>query len=361
MIRLFLKLLIIGAAGVAAFGPIPAALVEVRYSEGVYPAIQQALTPLSNRVPFALFDLLLLAGAACLALLWAGRSRRWQPGKRLRASLLLAMDALVISAVLYLVFLALWGLNYRRVPLRERIAFDAGRIGPEDAARLAERAAAELNRLAPLAHARPWPALRDVPGGIDIAFATAQRALGQRTMAVPGRPKPTLLTLYFRYAGIDGMTNPYALETIVNGDVLPIERPFVLAHEWAHLAGLAHEAEAGFVAWITCLHADEQAKYSAWLVIFPLAAASLDEGRVRSLTASLSGTVRDDLRAIANRSRRASPAIRDAAFRIYDRFLKANRVQEGVRSYGGMLELVLGAQLDAEGLPRARGSTPGTE
>ena len=34
------------------------------------------------------------------------------------------------------------------------------------------------------------------------------------------------------------------------------ERPFVIAHEWAHLAGYADESEANFVAWLTCRRAD---------------------------------------------------------------------------------------------------------
>ena len=73
--------------------------------------------------------------------------------------------------------------------------------------------------------------------------------------AVPGIPKTSLLGLYFRRAAIDGMTDPLFLEVIVNPDVLPMERPFVVAHEWAHLAGYAAEDEANFVAWLTCTEA----------------------------------------------------------------------------------------------------------
>ena len=43
------------------------------------------------------------------------------------------------------------------------------------------------------------------------------------------------------------MLNPFGLETIVLPDLLPYERPFVVAHEWAHLAGHADEAEASAI------------------------------------------------------------------------------------------------------------------
>ena len=52
------------------------------------------------------------------------------------------------------------------------------------------------------------------------------------------------------------MTNPFFLEVIINPDLLPFEQPFVLAHEWAHLAGYADESEANFVAWLTCVQGD---------------------------------------------------------------------------------------------------------
>jgi hypothetical protein len=53
-----------------------------------------------------------------------------------------------------------------------------------------------------------------------------------------------------------------------------------------------------------------------------------------------------DLRAIAARYERVVPAVRDAAWRTYDRYLKSNRVPEGVASYDEVLVLVIGAPAD---------------
>ncbi len=63
-----------------------------------------------------------------------------------------------------------------------------------------------------------------------------------------------MLTPFFTWAGVTGMMNPFGLETIVHPDLLPFERPFVLAHEWAHLAGHADEAEASAVGWLACMN-----------------------------------------------------------------------------------------------------------
>ncbi len=83
-------------------------------------------------------------------------------------------------------------------------------------------------------------------------FRRAASAWGRQARAA-GVAEAIAVELYFRKAAIDGMTDPFFLEIILNPDVLPLERPFVLAHEWAHLAGYADESEANFVAWLTCI------------------------------------------------------------------------------------------------------------
>ena len=111
------------------------------------------------------------------------------------------------------------------------------------------------------------------------AFDTAQRYLGATRLAVPGKPKGTLLNFYFRRAVVDGMTDPFFLETLVVSDLLPLERPFVTAHEWAHLAGYNDEGEANFVGWLTCMRADEPGQYSAWMFLFNEAAGQISASR----------------------------------------------------------------------------------
>ena len=49
------------------------------------------------------------------------------------------------------------------------------------------------------------------------------------------------------------MHAPFLLETLLNPDLTPPERPAVLAHEWAHLAGYAPEDDASFVGLLAAL------------------------------------------------------------------------------------------------------------
>ena len=64
------------------------------------------------------------------------------------------------------------------------------------------------------------------------------------------------------------MTDPFFLETLVAGDILPFERAFVVAHEWSHLAGIADEGEANYTAWRSCVTGSTADAYSGWLFLY---------------------------------------------------------------------------------------------
>jgi hypothetical protein len=177
--------------------------------------------------------------------------------------------------------------------------------------------------------------------------------LGASRGAVPGTPKRSLLSFYFRWAAIDGMTDPFFLEIIVNSDLLQIERPFVIAHEWAHLAGYADESEANFVAWLTCLRGDALAQYSGWLAAYEHAVRALPRDVRRGLTPIGPGP-RSDFQAMAARYARSSPVVREAAHDVYDSYLKANRVQEGIASYDAVVRLMLGTRFGPGWTPLVR-------
>ena len=322
-----------------AVAPLPAWMVERWYSTGFYPMLQRGLTPISNSMPFALFDGLWVAAAAIAAVAVFRCSRSgWRTG----APRLAVLTARAVALV-YLVFLTTWGLNYRRVPLIERLQFDPARVTRSEAARLGDTHAASLNALYARAHA--------VPASLDslaAAFADAVRALGARRPVIPGRPKPTLLGGYFHQTAVAGMTDPFFLETLLAPDLLEVERPFVMAHEWAHLAGYADESDANFVAWLACRRGDAGAQYSGALALIGYAQPR------RALNQALDIGPRIDLYAIRYRYSRTNETLRFAARQGYDKFLKANRVERGVESYDAVVQLILGTTLDAHGNPRFR-------
>lgn len=350
MLRILGCATLVGLALAAYLLQIPAEWVERVYTRGVYARAQPIVTGLSNRVPFALLDVLLVAAlvvfvAACVSLV--GRIRR--TGVRPIGDFLLGLAA--VAAVVYLAFLGVWGLNYRREPLARRLVLRMESPGADAIARLAADAGKQLNALHGRAHAEgfaPWNELRPT---LDKPFTRVQAWLAPNVHPRSGVPKSSLLSYYFDRSGVSGMTDPFFLEVLVDRELLPFERPFVLAHEWAHLAGYADEAEANYVGWLTCANAGAPAAYSGWMYLYAQALAAVPRADRLELVRLLAPGPRQDLTAIAERARRIHPALQSVSWRVYDRYLKANRVGEGIASYDRALVLVLGSSFGKGWLP----------
>ena len=343
---LMAEILAVVAASACAFVPIPAAVLERSYSTGFYPLLQRSITPLSNRLPFSLLDVLLvgLAGVTAVA---SARVIRKLRRTRSAASLVRALVRLAaITAVLYIVFLLMWGLNYRRLSMSDRLVFERAAPSPEDVVQLGLKAVEGMNGLHSAAHLdRQGPEWRNA--SLRRAFADVQRALSDAPLAEPGRLKRSLLGPYFRWTGVDGMINPFGLDVIANPDLLPFERPFVAAHEWGHLAGYADEADANFVGWLTCVRASPGAQYSGWFYLYWQVSGEVGDGERTRLNAALADGPRGDVNAVIARLRRSEiPALQRAGWKVYDQYLKANRVEAGVRSYGAVVNLILRARFD---------------
>jgi len=340
------------AAIVAAIAPVSPGVVEEWFSLGIYPSVQQVTTDVTNVLPFALLDVLLVLAVSTLVLVVARSVRAALRKRTVRPLGRTAFGIASVAAVAYLVFLAFWGLNYRRVPLDGRLVLDQRPVQTEAVATLGLEAVRQLNTLYADAHRFGWPDAEWRNGSLTHAAATVQTELTGAKPAVPGHLKRSILGPYFRWTGVDGMVNPFGLEVIENPDLLPFERPFVAAHEWAHLAGFADESEANFVGFLTCIRASVPAQYSGWLYLYWQIAGETDGGVRATLWESMAAGPRADVQAIIARLRRGElPRLRLVSWLVYDRYLKANRVESGVRSYGEVVNLLVRARFEPGWVP----------
>ena len=324
--------------------PIPAWVIDDWYSRDMYPWFQNIVTSFTNVLPLAVIDLLLvLAAVLTLHRAWrlfhVMRQRGvidaiWEGARRI-------VRFVSVAAIL---FYWAWGFNYRRLPLDNvlpggtppRVTVDMLQAGFADAASLA-------SRLRPVVQ-NDAGNLYSIKLDLKDPMNEALRILQRTPLETPAVPKYSLiLSPFFTWSGVTGMTNPFGLETIMLPDLLPFERPFVLAHEWAHLAGHGDEAEASAVGWLACMKAGPVAAYSASLFLISESASAMPAEARETSMARLDGGVKADLDAIEHRMRQQRPAVRRASARVYDQYLRANRVPDGNASYGRALTLILAA------------------
>lgn len=351
--RVRLRLGLVALAALALVAPLPASGVERVYAQGFFPRLQPLVTWLSNLTAVAWFDVLLVGVLVGVVRLLV---RDVRARGAMKAAGWLVLRFLTVAAVAYLAFLFTWGLNYRRAALTSRVTYDTRRVTPESAAHLAREAAAQLNAAHQAAHGEGWPGLTEVDETLASEFRTTLVRLGLPASIRPARPKVSLLDLYFRRAGVAGMTDPYFLETLIASDTLPFERSQVVAHEWAHLAGITDEGEANFVGWLTCASGSSPNRYSGWLFLYSEVMSGLPPDVARAIAATLGEGPRTDLRAIRERhAREVSPRLAGAGWQIYDGYLRANRVEAGTASYAEVVRLVLGTGLRGTARTEASG------
>ncbi|HZV76903.1 MAG TPA: DUF3810 family protein [Candidatus Babeliales bacterium] len=324
-----------------------AAWIERAYVNGGYPVWEHAAYAITHPLPWSLGDVAALAGAA--AIVWQivefgrRRVRRWSDV----GQLLLGCAAVLGLYAIW--FEVSWGWNYARAPLETRVQFDAGRVTSGNADALRRRAMAQMNALAPAAHAiaaRPLDY-----SDLRAAWLPAVQRAGDEWLPLVGAPKPTIADPFMMATGTSGFVNPLTLNVALASDLLWFERPFDLAHEWSHDAAYAREDEANYLAIVTCLRSPDPAmQYSGWFELFLYLPQKKHYARREFVR-----LVWQDFAALRKRdARHINVILAHWSWRTYNVYLKSNRIASGVANYDEVTRLMLGVPLDSDGLPAAR-------
>ena len=305
-------------------GLYPMRVVERWYARGLFPLISGIERRIADAVSFSWLDLLIPVGFVLAA--WIIRRRHWK--------LLLN-----VVAAFYLILFWSWALNYHREPLASKLRVDTSDTKPAAIDNFVMRGASELNRLYGEKEQRAYDeaetreeARRRVRRVISIIDGTDWEAAHRVKVS-------WIANRWFHAAGIEGMFNPIVHEPVVSDTLVDIERPFVIAHELAHVQGYPDEGDANVIAaFATLMSTNPTFQYSGWLSLW-LYVRNRDRDKL------LDSGPRQDLQQIFNRVRRERIEwINDLQSLVLDWFLKANSVEQGIRSYSRVVSLVAGTE-----------------
>ena len=316
-------------------------ITEKIYSEKIYPAIAGLLSRVSFFIPFSLDDLfyilLILSGILIVVLLIMRRITGKKAGK----------IVLNVLAAAYIAFYLFWGFNYFRPDVNIRLNLpeqkaDTTEFIPVLKALIAQTNASycsfddfdkhKIDSLVEASYRKLAPMLR-------IKYPNGKR-----------RPKKISFSHFFAQAGISGYYGPFFSEIQVNSNNLPVEYPFVLAHEKAHQFGITSEAEANFYAWLVCTQSNsKQLRYSANLAVLRF---FLYQGfrlkQYPKIVKQLDKPVREDFKRIREHWAKLRNAKVDrVATKVNDTYLKTNKVKKGIEDYTGVVQYVMDFELDS--------------
>jgi hypothetical protein len=315
---------------------------ERLYAQGVYPQVVRLFAGL-NRASFSWAEVLVVAAMVALGFFFRPR--------RIVFTLWWAGGALLWA------FLLLWGFNYARPPLEERLGLVPLSAAPQVLLETGERTAVMTSTLFEALEQDSGPTRLPVSfDELDRVIDEGYRALelpGDRILAATTPSKPLISSTLFSYLGISGIFVPFTGEPSVNALQPDAALPLVLAHEKAHQRGITHEGEANFAAFLVCSReeAPPYLRYAAYLFatryLLDEAAEYLPPEEVGAAWDRLGSGPLADLQALHDFWERYEGVASDLTAKVNDNYLRALRVPEGVESYGTVVRMLLA--LDARG------------
>lgn len=300
-----------------------------------YVFISTILRKALGMVPFSIGDVIYIVWVT-VAIIFLLRTvlhiirRQWQE------LLLRALKGVSTLIWLYFFFLLLWGGHYRRQTLSQDLHFDVKAYTTADLCRLADTLVKLTNRDHAMLEANPDTSARHTfetaVEGYRRAAVTWPRLTYDHTSV-----KPAIFGKWMNYIGVTGYLNPFTNEAQVNVTVPAFLQPFTTCHEIAHQIGFAPEQDANFVGYITALHApDSRFRYAAnfeMLLYSVRQLARRDKDVAKAIWERTSAGVQNDAHRLILFYKQYQGPLDSYSEMLYDRYLKANRQDQGIRSY----------------------------
>lgn len=321
------------------------------YAEKIYPVIAGILGFLSSiwtfsLVEFILYGTVLGAVVSCLVylLLWIR--------KRIPLANLVSffMSLAIAGGVILNAFYLTWGFNYARPTLYQILDLPLQERPADELKELCDSLCMQAASLR-LHVSEDKEGVFTLPDGWRAYFRKipqAYEALGQEITLFSQRVYPAkgvVASEGMSYAGIAGIYIPYTAEANVN-----VHQPALLllssaAHETAHYLGVAKEDEANFVAYLACTKSDDPAiAYSGIMLALIHCMNKLREAdpvAFLEVRQKYSDAMVRDIRQYNAYWEAYDGAVQEAVDNMNDAYLKHNQQENGVRSYGLMVDLLL--------------------
>ncbi|HHW94008.1 MAG TPA: DUF3810 domain-containing protein [Clostridiaceae bacterium] len=337
------------------------ALIADIYSKKIFQPLAKIWSSLTNLIPFSLTELFVVGGSLALIVLAIRGIVRFIRHPAWRWQRLLKTVLIVLTIALYALslFFTFHGIHYARSPLAESLGLV-----------VKERPADELEN-ATIAFARAAGEVReglpeDKNGVLMIdstrdLFKDSYRGWEKAGEVFPALkssvrpiPKNVILSRYWSYTHIVGMYMPLFVEVNVNTDQPDYGIPAMTAHEIAHARGFAREDDANLAAYISCLyHPDPVWRYSGLLSAWKQLSDKLyaeDYERWSNAYAHITPAIARDLESEREYWEAFETPIATFSSAVNDAYLKANKEDAGVKTYGQVVDLLL-AYIEMVGAP----------
>jgi hypothetical protein len=251
------------------------------------------------------------------------------------------LRTLQLVALLYSFFYLAWGYNYFRPGIDKRIGWKTPGADEILFRSVLDSIINETNRNYISVSGSDYHKIDSL---VEKSYSINCQDLGIHYPNGSRRPKTMVFSSFFGKLGVNGYFGPFFNEIHINYYLLPVDYPFVLAHEKAHQFGITSEAEANLLAFIVCVNSfDERLRYSGYqsLLLYFLKDASQIKDYKEYIN-KIDKRVIEDIRSRQKYYRGLeNKNMSDMQSAVNDAYLKANKIRRGIKNYDQAVSLVI--------------------
>ena len=319
-------------------------VVEKYYSDFFYLYISEKLRFITGWISIPIGDLLYLFIILSLIYFVFFRIKK-------STNILLNLGS---SAFIFIfLFYVLWGLNYKRVPVKDHLNVD-GNFEIKELTDFTETLIDKINKkhiflfkndsVRPINEYSFTESIEISKNNIDKLKEKLKKPIiksDYKNISV----KKSLFSLPLTYMGFSGYINPFTNEANINYKIPSTSLIFVINHEIAHQLGIASEKDANFISYLMLTSSDnEYLKYCGLSYALRLCLnelSKLDYDKYRYLLDRVNKGIIKDYVEINKFWKNYEGKIEEVSKKSYDLYLKQNNIQSGIKNYNESISLIL--------------------
>lgn len=319
--------------------------VEKWYSNGFYPKLAFLSRSILGKLPFSFGDVLYFI-LIVLLFRWIlkhriGFFKEWKNN---------GLTVLSWISLFYFFFHLLWGMNYYRVPLHEKLQIEK-EYSQQELEVFIEKMIQKTNALQ-FEITKNDTTIVVIPYS-DIEIYEKSLA-GYKKLPEDLKEfhyenksiKSSLFSLPLSYMGFGGYLNPFTNEAQVNNLKPKYTAPLTTCHEMAHQTGIGSESECNFIGFIGATKNDDiYFQYSAYSFALRSGLNNLErlkEGSSKSYIAKINKGVLKNFNENEVFWNEYKTPINTFFEYFYDNFLKLNQQKDGMEGYSKFVGLAIG-------------------
>ncbi len=318
--------------------------IEKYYSLSIYPIISMFSRSILGKIPFSIGDIIygVLLFLMFRYLILKRKNIKKNPKLFFR-------DIAMVCSIFYFFFHLLWGFNYYREPISKKLNI-AEEHTKEELINFVNELIIKTNTIQ-YSITQDSTAIVAIPYTKKEIFNITINGYQQLKETMPFLAyektslKKSLFSTLLTYMGYGGYLNPFTNEAQVNGLIPNFRYSVVAGHEIGHQIGYSAENETNFIGYIvTSNNSDIYFKYSAYAYALRYCLANIkkqDEFAFEELYCKVNQGVKENYQETSNFWKAHENPLEPIFKSIFNTFLKANNQEDGIKSYRGVVSLLV--------------------